>query len=287
MKNISHIKKLSLIILTVLLSPIFVFAQTLNIFEPILETNQSGSQVEIGGQVSVTPPITLNDVMIRGQVFNAAPPANYSGPFNAGLNINPGEFTSSGSFFTFINGGSFTPGQTYHFFFSLMPAGGSVLTNFTPVNSVTTLTIPNPNGGGNGNSGGTGNGGGGGNNSGTGGGGTATTTDDNTANTLGWPSQVIENPLQVSDLNNFVVGLLNALIKIGIPIMVVFLVYSGLRLVMARGNEKELADAKKNLLWVIIGAAILLGGWTIVKVLKGTFNEIDLVYITSLIKHIV
>lgn len=103
----------------------------------------------------------------------------------------------------------------------------------------------------------------------------------------GWPVEVIDNPLQVSDLNNFVVGLLNALIKIGIPVMVVFLVYSGLRLVMARGNEKELEDAKKNLLWVIIGAAILLGGWTIVKVLKGTFDEIDLAYINSLINYFV
>ncbi len=116
---------------------------------------------------------------------------------------------------------------------------------------------------------------------------TDTSSDENAASIAGWPQQVIDNPLQVSDLNNFVVGLLNALIKIGIPIMVVFLVYSGLRLVMARGNEKELEDAKKNLLWVIIGAAILLGGWTIVKVLKGTFDEIDLAYINSLINYFV
>ncbi len=277
MKKISHIKKLSLLALTILLAPTFAFAQTLNLFNPILETNQSGSQVEIGGQVSVSAPITLDDVMIRGQVFNAAPPANYSGPFNPGLDVNPGDFDSAGAFFTFINGGSFTPGSTYHFFFSLMPAGGSVVANFPPVNSVTTLTIP---GGGNPNPSNP-------NPSGPNPSGTATTTTDNTASTLGWPAQVIDNPLQVSDLNNFIVGLLNALIKIGIPIMTVFLVYSGLRLVMARGNEKELVDAKKNLLWVIIGVAILLGGWTIVKVLKGTFDEIDLVYITSLINHIV
>lgn len=148
----------------------------------------------------------------------------------------------------------------------------------------------NGNGGSGGNGNGTGGGGTGGggtgNGNGTGAGATATTTND-AVSTLGWPAQVIDNPLQVSDLNNFIVGLLNALIKIGIPIMTIFLVYSGLRLVMARGNEKELVDAKKNLLWVIIGAAILLGSWTIVKVLKGTFDEIDLAYITSLINHIV
>ncbi|MEZ4114515.1 MAG: pilin [Candidatus Paceibacterota bacterium] len=67
----------------------------------------------------------------------------------------------------------------------------------------------------------------------------------------------------------------------------IFLVYSGLRLVMARGNEKDLTDAKKNLLWVIIGGVILFGAWTLVKVLKGTFDEIDLVFINNLINFIV
>lgn len=104
---------------------------------------------------------------------------------------------------------------------------------------------------------------------------------------INWPENVLENTLEVDDLNNFVVGLLNALLKIGIPVLTVFLVYSGLRLVMARGNEKELADAKKNLLWVIIGGTVLFGAWTVVKVLKGTFDEIDLAFINSLINFIV
>ena len=106
-------------------------------------------------------------------------------------------------------------------------------------------------------------------------------------NYVGWPENVIENNLEVDDINNFIVGLLNALLKIGIPVLTIFLVYSGLRLVMARGNEKELADAKKNLLWVIIGGAVLFGAWTVVKVLKGTFDEIDLALINSFISHIV
>lgn len=144
-------------------------------------------------------------------------------------------------------------------------------------------------GSGGGNNTGGGGAGGGWSSSGAGGGGGVTNDSgtENTANTLGWPEAVLDNPLQVSDLNSFIVGLLNALLKIGIPVMTVFLVYSGLRLVMARGNEKELGDAKKNLLWVIIGIAILLGAWTIVKILKGTFDEIDLAYINSLINHFV
>jgi hypothetical protein len=113
------------------------------------------------------------------------------------------------------------------------------------------------------------------------------TVPQNPVEEIAWPQGVIENPLAVSDLNSFIVGLLNALLKIGIPVLTIFLVYSGLRLVMARGNEKELEDAKKNLLWVIIGGVILLGSWTIVRILKGTFDEIDLALINSLISHIV
>ncbi len=116
---------------------------------------------------------------------------------------------------------------------------------------------------------------------------TGDTDNESTAIAAGFPVNVLQNPLAVSDLNSFIVGLLNALLKIGIPVMTVFLVYSGLRLVIARGNEKELIDAKKNLLWVIIGSAILLGAWTLVRALKGTFDQIDLAYITSLIDYIV
>lgn len=117
------------------------------------------------------------------------------------------------------------------------------------------------------------------------GGGNAADSNGN-ATTAGWPQEVFENPLNVTDLNSFVIGLLNALLKIGIPVMVIFLVYSGLRLVMARGNEKELESAKTNLLWVVVGVLILLSAWTIVKVLKGTFDELNLVYVQTIINFI-
>ena len=115
-----------------------------------------------------------------------------------------------------------------------------------------------------------------------------TNEDGSSASVNAWPTQaVINNPLAVDSIEGFIVGLLNALLKVGIPIMVIFLVYSGMRIVMARGNEKELADAKKNLLWVIIGVAILLSAWTIVKVLKGTLEQIDISLIKNLVNYFV
>jgi hypothetical protein len=103
----------------------------------------------------------------------------------------------------------------------------------------------------------------------------------------GWPTQLIDNPLQVTNLNNFIANLLNAFLKIAIPILAVFLIYAGMKFVMARGNEKELQTAKDNLLWVVIGGAILLGAWTIVRILKGTVEEIDISLINSLVNYFV
>lgn len=102
-----------------------------------------------------------------------------------------------------------------------------------------------------------------------------------------WPQGVIDNPLEVNNLNDFIGGLLKALLKIGIPILVVFLIYAGLRFVMARGNEKELEIAKKNFLWVMVGGAILLGAWTIVRLLKGTLDQIDISFIQTLVNYFV
>jgi len=102
-----------------------------------------------------------------------------------------------------------------------------------------------------------------------------------------WPQEVLKNPLKVDNLNNFIANVLSALIKIALPIIVLFLVYSGMRLVMARGNKEELASAKKNLLWVIIGVAIVLGSWTIVRVLKGTLDQIDISGIINIINYFV
>lgn len=103
----------------------------------------------------------------------------------------------------------------------------------------------------------------------------------------GWPNEAIDNPLEVDNLNNFIANLLNAFLKIAIPILALFLIYSGLKFVMARGNEKELETAKQNLLWTVVGGTILLGAWTIVKILKGTVEELDITLINSLVNYFV
>lgn len=86
----------------------------------------------------------------------------------------------------------------------------------------------------------------------------------------------ISNPLKGSDsLQGFVkVVLENIVLPIGSVVIVFMIIYSGFLFVTARGNESKLETAKHTLLYVIIGAAVLLGSVAISKVIDGTLCEI-------------
>jgi len=96
-------------------------------------------------------------------------------------------------------------------------------------------------------------------------------------------TEQIENPLgDGSSLPAFIESLLGIIVRAGIPLVVLALVYAGFRFVIAQGNPEKLNDAKKTLLYVVIGSLILLGAWTIATILNNTLNAI-LTSITSII----
>ena len=85
----------------------------------------------------------------------------------------------------------------------------------------------------------------------------------------------IDNPLgEDMDIIDFLKRLFVNIVKIAFPFLVLFMMWSGFMFVEARGNEEKLKKAKKNFLYVVIGALLVLGAWTIATVLKGTVNEI-------------
>ncbi len=86
----------------------------------------------------------------------------------------------------------------------------------------------------------------------------------------------INNPLgQDFDILDFLEKLFKNFVKIALPFLVLFTVYSGLLFVMARGNEEKLKEAKEHFLYVIIGATIVLGSWTLAKLLAGTVEQFE------------
>ena len=78
------------------------------------------------------------------------------------------------------------------------------------------------------------------------------------------------NPIKAIDLNTFIKTLLEGVLKIGIPIIALAIIYSGFLFVAARGNEEKLTKAKSALLYTLIGAAILLGSWAIAQLISET-----------------
>ena len=78
------------------------------------------------------------------------------------------------------------------------------------------------------------------------------------------------NPIDADNFPEFIKTILEGIVKIGIPIIALALIYSGFLFVAARGNSEKITKAKSALLYTIIGAAILLGSWTIAKLISET-----------------
>jgi len=94
------------------------------------------------------------------------------------------------------------------------------------------------------------------------------------ASAAGAPGVVIHNPGNYTTFSNFTEAILGVVLRIGVPILVLMMIFSGLSFVLARGNEKKIEDAKNTLIWTIIGAAILLGAWTLAKMVAATIAAI-------------
>lgn len=68
--------------------------------------------------------------------------------------------------------------------------------------------------------------------------------------------------------------ILEGVLKIGIPIITLAVIYCGYLFVAARGNSEEINKAKDALLYTIIGAGILLGSWAIAEMISATITSL-------------
>ena len=84
----------------------------------------------------------------------------------------------------------------------------------------------------------------------------------------------LTNPLE-GKANNFcdlIKIVLQAILVIGLPIAVVFLVYVGFKFITAQGKPEAIKEAQHNFLNTVIGIAIFLGAWTIAEVIAATLK---------------
>jgi len=94
------------------------------------------------------------------------------------------------------------------------------------------------------------------------------------AATCGGTQGGLQNPLNFCSIPEFIAGTLKAIAMIALPIITLLLVYSGFLFISARGNASQLETAKKNFVYVIIGALLILGAWILATLIAGTVSEL-------------
>jgi len=91
---------------------------------------------------------------------------------------------------------------------------------------------------------------------------------------LGKMDVPIENPISINSIPTLIQKILEGMIKIGIPLLVVMIVYSGALYLFARGNQNKVSEAHTMLLYTLIGGAILLGAWAIAQMIHSTLIDL-------------
>ena len=88
-------------------------------------------------------------------------------------------------------------------------------------------------------------------------------------------SGTICNPIPaVKSLPDLIRIILEGVLKVGIPVIALAIIYAGFLFVAARGNSEKLETAKQTLLYTLIGAAILLGSWAIAQLISETVDAL-------------
>ena len=107
--------------------------------------------------------------------------------------------------------------------------------------------------------------------------------------TVGAPHQVraddvtLINPLSSGNCNStntdclgaFLNSILEFIIRIGTVVIILMMVYVGYLFVVAQGNSSKIEEARRALLWTIVGALILLGAQAIAIGIQSTVQAIS------------
>lgn len=84
----------------------------------------------------------------------------------------------------------------------------------------------------------------------------------------------LENPTNIPTLYDFIKAILTVVVKIGIPIATIFIIWAGFLFLTAQGDEAQLTKAKHAFVWACIGTAVLLGAWLLATAIKSTIDQL-------------
>lgn len=84
----------------------------------------------------------------------------------------------------------------------------------------------------------------------------------------------IDNPLKVNTIQDAVKFFINTIVKLAIPVIVFFFLYSGFMLILAQGKPEAIAKARRMFFYTLIGTLLILGAWSITNAIVGTVNSL-------------
>ncbi|HEY4520159.1 MAG TPA: hypothetical protein VJH33_03990 [Candidatus Paceibacterota bacterium] len=87
---------------------------------------------------------------------------------------------------------------------------------------------------------------------------------------------LLQNPLNqtFSSIPSFIAGVLRVIVMVALPLITLAFVYAGFLFVKAQGNSGKLDDAKRNFLYVVMGAILILGAWVLATLIGGTVSQL-------------
>mgnify|MGYP001611646725 CR=1 FL=1 len=68
--------------------------------------------------------------------------------------------------------------------------------------------------------------------------------------------------------------LLEAVVRVALPIAVIFIIYSGFLFVTAQGSEQKISEAKSTITWTLIGLAVVVGAWALAVAFQDFFSHL-------------
>ena len=85
---------------------------------------------------------------------------------------------------------------------------------------------------------------------------------------LAQDSGKLENPIKYKTIGEIMQAGTELIAVIAIPVVGLFIAYSGFLFVTARGNEVQLSKARQTFLWSVVGAVVVFGAYAVAVALN-------------------